>query len=116
MKHSEQADGDMTNDSESDLENDQLSNNDKIAIWQHSAASRGKGFLDSEKEFIVKEFRKLQGPGKPAVTKPVLESIIENGRGLGILLACLECNEIQYLEKVRHFIRKFLEVLDSDSD
>ena len=114
-KETDQASKEKTKDTENNANDERLSESDQFAIWKHGAISRGDGFLESEKEFIVKELRKAQGSATSTPSAPVIQKIIDNGKDRGILFCGWE-TELQYFEKVRNFIRNFLKLAASDDN
>jgi len=92
-----------------------LSSDDQTAIYTHAFKSRGVIFYEHEKEFIVKEFRKAEKIKDRSKLKQIVEQIIKDGKATGKLDGASD--DIQYFEKVRHFIRQFLKLVEkNDSD
>ena len=93
-----------------------LTEEDAITVWKRGAVerSRGEGFLDSEKTFLIKEMRRVQGDPQKKLTNPEISKIIENGLKSKDLMP-VRVEYRKYTEKVRSFLAQSFKLREAEN-
>ena len=85
-------------------------------MWKRGAVerSRGEGFLDSEKTFLIKEMRRVQRDPQKKLTNPEISKIIENGLKSKDLMP-VRVEYRKYTEKVRSFLAQSFKLREAEN-